>query len=199
MSKRKHDNREQWLGAAAVLLAPWFKEQGHPLELKKINFSCSWPGGGSAKAIGECWYPQPGNGGQHEVFISPTLEDSCRVIDIVIHELCHVALGGKVGHRAPFGKLARALGLTGKMTATVATDELNVKLRKLVKQLGKYPHKKITGMTFGKKKETYLIKVYCPRCDYTTRITNKWIDVGVPECPNYDCSHHGYEMTVENK
>lgn len=36
-----------------------------------------------------------------------------------------------------------------------------------------------------KKQSTRLIKVMCAACGYTMRITRKWLEVAVPDCP--DC------------
>jgi hypothetical protein len=68
----------------------------------------------------------------------------------------------------------------------------------VLKQLGKYPHAELSGgLSSGPgKQDTRLMKVYCPACDYKARITRKWIEVGVPTCPNEECSSNGEEMQV---
>lgn len=35
---------------------------------------------------------------------------------------------------------------------------------------------------------TRLLKVYCAKCGYTARITQRWIAKGIPACPNAECS-----------
>jgi len=34
-----------------------------------------------------------------------------------------------------------------------------------------------------KKQTTRMIKAECPSCGYTARISQKWVDVGLPTCP----------------
>jgi hypothetical protein len=54
---------------------------------------------------------------------------------------------------------------------------------------GPYPHAELSK-TATKKQGTRLLKLQCPICPYTVRITRKWLDsVGPPACPE-----HGDDM-----
>jgi hypothetical protein len=113
--------------------------------------------------------------------ISPTIEESARVADILIHEIVHAIVGNENGHNKVFKRCAQAVGLTGKMTATIASDDLKSKLDNWINQFGEYPHREL--MLSGKKQSTRLIKCQC-ECGYNIRITRKWLnDLGAPICP----------------
>ena len=186
--KQKHDTREGWLEAAIQEMTPWIEVQGH--ELPEILVSVGFPKGarGKSSAIGQCWYANCDEGEHNHIFVSPELRDEPRILDVLLHEMCHAALGGGVGHKAPFKKLATSVGLEGKMTATVASDGLNERLAALVKgTLGPIPHSKLTPGSGIKKQTTRLLKVECEACGYIARVTAKWLEqAGAPICP---CNH----------
>ncbi|MCL4853755.1 MAG: hypothetical protein KJZ78_20555, partial [Bryobacteraceae bacterium] len=127
-------NREQWLNECIQRLRPEFEQLTHPLP-EKIRASCSWPSksGLAAKKrrIGEAWSSKNSADQSHEVFISPVLKDPIEVAATLIHELVHCAVGVEEGHKGKFPRLAKALGLKGKMTATTASTELKAHLQQL--------------------------------------------------------------------
>lgn len=140
-NKLIHDTREGWFKAAiAELDKEFFDGRGYKLP-KKLQCSCGFPRG-HAKAIGQCWDPEVSADGTTHLFICPTQADPMRVLDILLHELIHAAVGIKEGHKGMFKKLAKEFGLEGKMTATTVTpgSELHRQLAKIQTSLGKYPH-----------------------------------------------------------
>lgn len=182
----KQKTREQWLGQVARAAVPLFKKAGYDLKLTKVRISVGWPGVGGARAkarIGECWADTCSSDGNHEIFISPRVDDSFTAAHITIHELVHVMVGVKAKHRSAFRKCALAVGLTGKMAATTAGKELAKWIKKLIKRIGKYPHGAMSGLDH-KKQSTRLVKVQCMECGYIARVTMKWIEMlGAPLCP----------------
>jgi len=82
------------------------------------------------------------------------------------------------------------VGLEGKPTATVAGEQLRAKLGEIAEELGEYPHKALTPNAEIKKQSTRMIKVSCFYCTdddgnpYTVRLTRKWIEFGLPQCPS---------------
>jgi hypothetical protein len=179
---KKHKHRESWLDRATILVRPLFDAAGagpYPL----LRTSCGWPGGGTRSRIGECWSQTCSDDTSTEIFISPVLDDPVQVLDVLVHELVHAIVGCEHGHKAPFRKLAIAVGLTGKMTATEATPELKAKLEKIAKKLGPYPHAKLSRST-RKKQTTRMIKCECKGCGFVCRTTRTWLDLlGPPICP----------------
>lgn len=167
--------REEWLMAFAKAARPHFKAAGHPLP-KAIRCSIGFPGGGKrSKAIGECWYNESSTDGHAEIFIVPSLQsDTSRVADILTHELCHAALGSGHGHGKLFRHLATSLGLTGKMTSTVAGPAWHAWADPIIKKLGPLPGKNLGAaiLTGGKKKQTTrMLKLTCNECDWACRTT----------------------------
>jgi hypothetical protein len=133
-----YTTREAWLQEAASRLRSRFNGlDAQPVE--KVEAIVSWPNG-SNTAIGQCF---PGShwteDGTTYVTVSPVLgDDPTRVLDVLLHEMVHAC--GILGHGKDFRKVATAVGLTGKMTATIATDELRAELEVLAEELGPYPH-----------------------------------------------------------
>lgn len=183
--------REAWLMEAASLMHPWLVEAGAGPR-PKYRISVGWPlggratpkkGGGSHR-IGECFSPGSSKDGTSEIFISPLLEEPTLVLGTLLHELVHAYVGVKARHGPMFRKPAVALGLEGKMTATVVGAALMPKLVTMAAKIGEFPHK---GMTVGEnplkpKQTTRMLKVECPACGYTLRTSAKWIEVGLPTC-----------------
>lgn len=196
----KHTTREAWLSAAITLMVPLFKSQGYDVPLLRV--ACGWPSikGLSQKnrRIGECWDSAASADGLHQIFISPYLEATDGIQDVLatlVHEVVHAVVGIKEKHGKVFGQCARAVGLEGKMTATTASDALLDKIGVWCKSLEEYPHAKLDMLQRPTKKQgTRMIKMECGTCGYIARTSQKWIDdVGPCHCPGL----HG-EMSVDN-
>ncbi|AWY06679.1 SprT-like protease [Microbacterium phage Zeta1847] len=182
----KFSTREEWLTAAIEALRPIFAAAG--AELPAVRVSVGWPGGAGRKnsVIGQCWATAASSDKVAQLFISPVLDDAVRVLDVLVHELVHAVDDCQSGHKGAFAKLAKAVGLEGKMTATVAGDELKAKLEAIAAELGAYPHAAIIPALSGvKKQSTRMLKVECTEgSGYIVRMTRKWLDeFGEPSCP----------------
>lgn len=176
-----HPNRESWLLAATEeLRGGLFRSCG--ATIPPVRVSVGFPGGGSARTrIGEYWLAHACTDAVPQIFISPVLDNPVRILDVLVHELVH-AVHPKDGHGKAFRKLALAVGLTGKMKATVAGPELEKSLNDLSASLGALPHSSI-NLKDRKKQTTRLNKVECASCGYTCRVTAKWLDaMGAPLC-----------------
>ena len=177
-------NRETYLKLAAEKLADLFAEAGAPIPAN-VRVSCGWPGGGSRRTrIGECWSTTASRDGHFEIFISPALAQTSEVLAVLVHELVHAAVGLEAGHGAGFRKIAKRVGLVGKMRSTTAGEELAAKLAAIATEIGsEYPHAELVAN--GRKKQTTrMIKCECGSCGYTVRTSSKWLDTwGAPLCP----------------
>lgn len=185
-----HTSREAWLQAGSRALTPIFKKAGGTVP-GKVRFSVGFPSTGrKGKRIGECWQDSASEDAHYEIFIRPDLDEPVFILGVLAHELVHAALPSKSGHGPVFKKLALAIGLTGKMTATLPGEELDAKLEQIAAKLGLLPHARLnltaTSEDAPKKQGTRLLKAECCVCGYTVRVTKKWADVGPPHCP-----HHG--------
>lgn len=183
----KPTTREEWLARFTEAARPLFKKYGAPLP-KKVRCSVGFPSKGvRSSTIGECWSPDQTKDGVSEIFIRPSLQDdSSRIADVLVHELCHAALPWGTGHGKAFKLLATSLGLTGKMTATVAGPAFHEWATPIIKELGKFPGAALGGhLEGGKKKQTTrMIKLECDSCDWMCRTTAKHVhpDLSCPSC-----------------
>lgn len=185
----KFQTREEWLVAGVAAIEPLFEAIGETVPPVKV--SVGWPGGRGRKGsvIGQAWNKAASADGVAQVFVSPVLDDAVRVLDVLTHELVHVIDENASGHKGRFVRMAKAVGLTGKMTATVAGDALRETLTEIAARLGDYPHAALTTAAEGadgpKKQGTRMLKVECAEgSGYVVRMTRKWIDeVGTPSCP----------------
>lgn len=188
MASKKHKTREQWLLAGLELVKPEFTRIGQKVP-KRIRVSCGFPSknplGNKKRRIGECWADKASKGKFFEIFISPTLDKPFDVLDTLVHEVVHAVVGLECGHKGEFRKVAKAVGLTGKMSQASAGPELKERLYALLNELGDYPHDELSKMTNGRKKDTCrLLKAECPGCGYVIRVTRKWMEkAGLPTCP----------------
>lgn len=183
-------HREAWLHAVADQMRPLFGTHGAEIP-DKIPLSCGFPSAralsANGKRLGECWSHTESKDGHVEIMISPVLADPMRVAGVLAHELVHAT--GRHGHGRDFAMLAKAIGLEGKMTATTEGEFFRRTVEPIIDAVGPYPHAELTK-TARPKQTTRLLKLQCPTCAYTVRITRKWLDdVGPPNCPS-----HGEDM-----
>lgn len=179
--------REAWLEGAVKALGPLFTSAGETIP--PVRVSVGWPGGRGSKSstIGQCWASVTASDAVPQVFISPVLVDPIRVLDVLAHELVHAVDDCQSQHKGKFVKIARAIGLEGKPTATVASPALIERLAKIVDKLGPYPHAALSTDS-GKKQTTRLLKVQCAEdSGYCVRVTRKWLEeLGTPLCPCHE-------------
>jgi hypothetical protein len=181
-------NREAWLNLMAdKYIRPMFKQHGYIIPTN-VRLSCSLSSSGihtkkhqKKFTLGECYSPTASGDNTIEIMIVPTLADSAKVIDVLIHELCHATVGNGEGHNKVFGACARAVGLEGKLTSTHAGDALLAMINQWVQAEGEYPHARLS--TGYRKQTTRLHKCDCYACGYTMRISSKWLKLATPRCP----------------
>lgn len=195
--------REAWLENAIDLLRPRFEEIGYPLP-KRVHISVGFGYGArreNSVIAGQTWKTIASVDGVNHVFVSPEIGDTAEVLAVLVHELIHVALDNEDGHRGRFAEAAVRLGMAGKMTEAVPSDELAFELFAMAASLGEYPHgaidlQRVTAQVpvgpdgkpaprvhSGPARQTNRYhKVRCSADGYTVRIAQKWIDAGLPSC-----------------
>lgn len=184
----KYETREQWLHAAAKIMRTWFEDDEHQVP-EQVRLSVGFAKGAKTNSIGWCYRSEAAEDKIHQIFVSPALTDTVQVLGTLLHELVHSATDGH-GHDRIFGKVARALGLTGKLTATVPGEDLVKDLQELAKDLGEYPHSKLThAATYKGKHDKYQTKLVCQSCAFEIpSVSRKKLgEFGAPE-------HCGEEM-----
>jgi hypothetical protein len=177
--------REEWLLAMTEELRADFEAIGAPLP-KNIRMSVGFTSKGArSKSIGQCWAAEASADSVHSIFISPVLDSQLRIGDVLVHELVHAAAPAGAKHGPKFRKIAEAMGLTGKMSATVAAPRLVARLQEIIDKVGDMPHAALnSGLPVEKKQTTRLLKACCPECGYTVRVAAKWVnEAGAPHCP----------------
>lgn len=183
------ETREGWLQGAIAALTPMFEAVGE--KVPDVRVSVGFPSGGGPNRIGECWSPEASADGIPQLFIHPKLGGEGDgalepVMATLIHELVHAIDECKSGHTGRFRDIAKAVGLTGKMTATYPSDELSAEIERIVAELPPYPHAVLEGgikSSGPKPQKNRQIKMECPSCGMIARTSRKWIDeVGPPIC-----------------
>lgn len=199
-------NRETWLlQAIETLRTELFLPQGHTFpETIRVSMGFGFGRSGSSLSVlGQYWPVGMSVDGLPQIYISPAVDDSSRVLDILIHELCHAVVPGE-GHGAPFKRVALSVGLTGKMRATVASESLKDRLNVLIERLGPIPHGRVIPPGRGgasspgaptnpdqpqgpegapKKQGTRMLPIGCSDCGFKARTTRQWLDkIGAPLC-----------------
>lgn len=124
-----------------------------------------------------------------------TLRD-CNPGEVIIHELAHAenhTLGIKDCvnnvHNKKFKSMAEQLGLEVKPRDKrygFGFTDLGPAAKSFLEKI-KFDHQlfklnRLEPLSVAKA-GTRLLKVCCPSCEYTVRVTQKWIDVGLPVCP----------------
>ena len=186
-TEKKTSNREAWLMKAADLLLGRVLDAGGE-KPTTLRVSCGWPSRSALKTasstrrtLGQAWHSSASEDQAREVFISPALAEECRVLDVLLHELIHACLPADAGHGPAFQKIMREVGLAGKPTATVASDELLDELRVMAHELGRYPHEKL-DLEPGPRKPGRMVKGYCPDCGTILYGSRAAWDNALPSC-----------------
>lgn len=197
----KFTNRESWLNFVASRMAPIYESVGYPLP-EAIRIAIGFTSSGRrGKSIGECWDKRCSEDGHFEIFIKPTIDDVLEISAILAHELCHAAVGIPLGHGKEFAKVARGIGLTGKMRSTVAGPQFVEAIAPILRDAGALPHARLGGEITGedghivdgqgnpittapKKQRQNHVKCKCKTCQYIARTSRKWLlRLGAPHCP----------------
>jgi hypothetical protein len=178
--------REDWLNQVAERMRPLFTDAGAELpERFRITMSLTK----RQKAIGVCFDRSASADGSYEILVRLDQHEPVQVAAILAHELVHAAVGVEQGHGPAFGKVARAIGLEGKLTATVPGERFVEAVAPILAEVGPFPHAPLdwAGSRSGPKKQTgRLLKVECQECGLVVRQTRKWIDeVGPAHCPEH--------------
>lgn len=176
--------REEWLVAAVEEFRAVFAAQAVPIP-QRVRVSCGFPSTAKRSgAIGECWADTASADKSMEIMVSPVLSDTHRVVDVLVHELCHTTAGA-MNHGVAFRKVADAMHLIPSALkgykATSAGPAFKQAFGPIIDGLGEYPHAELS-MSTRKVQATRMLKAVCPSCGYTIRLTHKWAAQGLPTC-----------------
>jgi hypothetical protein len=171
---------------------------------KTTRFACSLMGGGMTKSgeLAHIHFMHATGNKYDEIRMSVELggrgtkDESCRVADVLLHEMIH-SCARFHGHQGAFKHLATTMGLKGKMTATIASEDLRLRIwDDVVSVLGRYPHREVKLTPRGQRgKGSRLIKCTCAECGFNMRTTRKWLLAAYTEQGHISCPiGHGTPM-----
>lgn len=168
--------REAWLQDAAGEIAPIIAAAGGTLPAA-LRVACGFPSTyRRSGALGETFAPADSADQTVEVLISPTLSDPLAVLAVLTRQLCYAAASGSARR-----VLMDRIGIVDDK-ASVVPCVADIGLRDIAAALGPYPHAELS-LADRPKAATRLLKGLCPSCGYTIRLTQKWADRGMPQCP----------------
>jgi hypothetical protein len=192
--------REEWLSECAdLMLLELFTPITTIRSSMRIKVSVGYAPNTKANSnvIGCCLSSVCSGEGYNEIFISPTINDSSTVLATLAHEICHAIDDNKSGHRGEFARLARAVGLAGKLTATTAGDKLQTSIDEYIDIMGEIPHSAVDLSSKPRQKNRNL-KVWCDSCGFKfntsiTQINHVIETAGCISCPACarDMQHNG--------
>ena len=172
--KNENNNKiaEVWLNKLSARLNPLFEKGGNTIPTD-VKLHCGWTSKGAGRSakhqvLGECFSRSCSAKGVNEIFISPVRADSLRVADV-----------------------------TGKMTETVASPELEEKLKAIIADIGEYPQSELTAPE--KKQSTRMLKMVCENdCGASCYQSAKQSSDNPMLCSNCSdtCNDDGYTVNV---
>lgn len=172
--------REQWLNNAAEALRSDFNSIGEDFGKPRISIGFTGSRNG-LKSLGAAWHKDVSNDGTCEIFIAPHVQTQEDILAVLVHELVHAC--GYMDHGKEFRRVATGVGLTGKMTSTVATDALKQRLNAIIDEIGQFPGAALNPSRPTKKQPTRMIKMECQSCGFIARASRSAIErAGLPTC-----------------
>jgi hypothetical protein len=192
-------DREAWLTEAAQfilddIIKPEMPAGWHPATGFRVALGYAPRSTARSKTIAVCIASAASGDGVNEIFVTPAIDDSVDILAALAHEMVHYSDDCESGHKNHFARLARAIGLEGKLTSTHAGQVLTEKLQDIVATLGHIPHAKIDLGKAKPKQSTRMLKVFCPdtECNFSYRTSQTNIDkISDFLCPA--CNAHDME------
>lgn len=175
-------DREEYLTEACnmilgSIIAPAISADWEPAHPFRVSVGYAPRSRANSKVVAVCIASAASADSHNEIFVTPAIDDSMVIMANLAHELIHYSDDCESGHKNFFARIARRIGLEGKLTATVAGDRLKGQLQKIVDTLGEIPHAKIDLDKAKPRQSTRMIKVACPDTEtcgfsYRTSQTN---------------------------
>ena len=139
--------REDWLMQASKLIETQILSPQGASMPEKYDIGVGFPS--VTKAIGQAWSKDASvDENTYHILIAPTLgnKDIINMLQVLLHEMIHCSVGIDQKHGGEFKRVARAVGLEGRLTATYVSEgsDLYNQLKSVSEQVGwEYPHQEI--------------------------------------------------------
>lgn len=183
-------NRETWLREAYALI----RSELLPEAPETVAVTWGFPSKGATarrkRTIGQCFGGPSVKGkveGGRVILVSPVIDDALVVLDTLLHEMIHAALPHGVGHRAPFSRICKRVGLVKPWTQTTPSKELKEKLEGYLSKLGPWPGGHLIVIPKEKGRQ---LKAEC-NCGRILRVAGKTFEAGPIIC---GLCHKNFEM-----
>ncbi len=182
-SKPKYATREAWLiDACDIILDKIVMPACPDHERPNYRVSVGWPVR-TPKAIGQCFVKEASEGSFNEIFVTPKIDDTKKVLWVLAHELIHAVDNCASGHRGFFFAIAIAIGIEKPVATGDPGPELIKRLNAIQKKLGDIPHCKINMANAPKKQTTRMIKIECQACGFIFRTSRKFASMIKKDAP----------------
>ena len=181
------NTREEWLTAAVNLLKPLYGDKVKFPEVVRVSIGFPPKKGlGKRRVLGVCCSSDMAADRYPQIYINPTITEvggKEGVLSVLAHELIHAC--GISGHGKEFRAVGLYIGLEGNMASSVAGESLVYFFEHIQKKLGSFPHAYLSNVYPNNQKpdRCRMMKCVCDKCGYTIRVSRKWIDLGIPNCP----------------
>ena len=208
MSKLKNefDTAEAWLRGAVDGLRPDFEAIGKTLPpLIRCDFGFTSHGSKKTGVSGQYYEGGASTDGIPKLIIRCNTDDPVAILEAVVHQACHAAVGAQEGHGKAFREVALRMGLEPPMRTSKAGKRLSERLHALADDLGPFPNARLNFETRGpdgeekivadkpEKQESRQRKVECliDGCGYIVRASAQTLRRGAPICPvHMKAMHH---------
>jgi hypothetical protein len=145
------------------------------------NISWGWPSRSPKKAHGQASELLKNANSEFLITISPIIDNTTEILDTLVHEMVHLAVGCEHGHRKAFSQLAKKVGLEKPWSASTPSEELKDLFKRVVIKFGDIPsgHYKFNEQ---KKKQTTRLRLYTCECEIKIRVASDDLDVTCNKC-----------------
>ena len=188
MKDIKKISPDEWTENAVDFFRDDYKRAGYDIPEYYISWGFTSAGSRTTRVAGQAFHPRCSEDKTAHIFLNPTYGkgDEEKLLNIILHEIAHVTVGNEHGHKGPFIKVCKELGMKSPWTATRWTDEGLETAKRVIASIGDFPRARFIKPK-TKKQSTRLLKAICPEtygeCGYTVRLSKKWAEQGLPDCP----------------
>ena len=134
--------RQWWLQNAVLFLADYMARRS--VYVGAVRVSESWllrEGLEMRQDVNvQCILPRLHSDGASEVFISPQIVESIEVLELLLHQLIHIAVGILYEHSKKFAQVARHVGLEVTPTSIISGSALRSVFQQYIEKVGSCPH-----------------------------------------------------------
>ena len=210
--RNEHLTAESWLIAAVDALRPDFEAAGKTIP---ESLHCDWGFDGhgikKTEVSGQFWEGSASTDEIPKIIIRSVTDDVVAILDALVHQCVHAAVGAQEGHGKGFRELALRIGLDPPMRTSKAGKRLRERLHALSEGLGPFPNARLNFETHsvdGSKKivadkpdtqESRQRKAECliDACGYIVRASAQTLRRGAPLCPIHNKAMWHEELPAE--